>query len=135
MTPGPGDPEVAYAEQGTTSAREPVCSCSLPRTRSRRQYTRRVRHNLSRPSSTSKGGVVCAVCAVCVCVCVREYECMCACVCVWGGGNLLPARDDDGCRVFHSAKRDMISWRGSGRYERSMPIRRRDMADRVRPYV
>jgi len=28
MTPGPGDPEVAYAKQGTSAAREPVCGCT-----------------------------------------------------------------------------------------------------------
>lgn len=36
MTPGPGDPEVAYAEQGTAAAREPVYGCTYM-DKSRRQ--------------------------------------------------------------------------------------------------
>jgi len=38
MTPGPGDPEVAYAKQGTSAAREPVCGCTYM-DKSRRQCT------------------------------------------------------------------------------------------------
>lgn len=38
MTPGPGDPEVAYAEQGTSTVREPVCGCTYM-DKSRRQCT------------------------------------------------------------------------------------------------
>lgn len=36
MTPGPGDPEVAYAKQGTSADREPVCGCTYM-DKSRRQ--------------------------------------------------------------------------------------------------